>query len=86
MIKELKYVLYLFLIFIFVFFSLRYYISDEYKKKTFRSIKSIDELTYSANDGITILNSDTDNIIEYVDRNTNENKKEYKFWELLKKN
>ena len=86
MIKELKYILYLFLIFIFVFFSLRYYISDEYKKKTFRSIKSIDELTYSANDGITILNSDTDNIIEYVDRNTNENKKEYKFWELLKKN
>ena len=86
MIKELKYVLYLFLIFIFIFFSLRYYISDEYKKKTFRSIKSIDELTYSANDGITILNSDTDNIIEYVDRNTNENKKEYKFWELLKKN
>ena len=86
MIKELKYVLYLFLIFIFIFFSLRYYISDEYKKKTFRSIKSIDELTYSANDGITILNSDTDNIIEYVDRNKNENKKEYKFWELLKKN
>ena len=86
MIKELKYVLYLFLIFIFIFFSLRYYISDEYKKKTFRSIKSIDELTYSANDGITILNSDTDNIIEYVDRNKNKNKKEYKFWELLKKN
>ena len=86
MIKELKYVLYLFLIFIFIFFSLRYYISDEYKKKTFRSIKLIDELNYSANDGITILNSDTDNIIEYVDRNTNENKKEYKFWELLKKN
>ena len=86
MIKELKYVLYLFLIFILIFFSLRYYISDEYKKKTFRSIKSIDELTYSANDGITILNSDTDNIIEYVDRNINENKKEYKFWELLKKN
>ena len=86
MIKELKYVLYLFLIFILIFFSLRYYISDEYKKKTFRSIKSIDELTYSANDGITILNSDTDNIIEYVDRNKNENKKEYKFWELLKKN
>ncbi len=86
MIKELKYVLYLFLIFIFIFFSLRYYISDEYKKKTFRSIKLIDELNYSANDGITILNSDTDNIIEYVDRNINDNKKEYKFWELLKKN
>ena len=71
---------------IFIFISFRYYISDEYKKKAFRSIKLIDELTYSANDDITILNSDTENIIEYVDRNINESKKEYKFWELLKKN
>ena len=56
------------------------------KKKTFRSIKSIDEQSYSTNDGIVILNSDTENIIEYLDRNINENKQEYKFWELLKKN
>ena len=70
----------------FIFFSLKYYVSDEYKKKTFRSIKSIDEQSYSTNDGIVILNSDTENIIEYLDRNINENKQEYKFWELLKKN
>ena len=33
---------------------------------------------------LIILNSDTDNIIEYVDGNLDEKTKKYKFWELLK--
>ena len=86
MIKELKYVFYLLIIFLFLFFSLRYYISDDYKKKSFRSINTIDNKIYLENESIKILNNDTENIIEYIDRETNENKKEYKFWELLEKN
>lgn len=86
MIKELKYVFYLLIIFLFLFFSLRYYISDDYKKKSFRSINAIDNKIYLENESIKILNNDTENIIEYIDRDTNENKKEYKFWELLEKN
>lgn len=86
MIKELKYVFYLLVIFLFLFFSLRYYISDDYKKKSFRSINTIDNKIYLENESIKILNNDTENIIEYIDRETNENKKEYKFWELLEKN
>ena len=86
MIKELKYVFYLLIIFLFLFFSLRYYISDNYKKKGFRSINAIDNKIYLENESIKILNNDTENIIEYIDRDTNENKKEYKFWELLEKN
>ena len=86
MIKELKYVLFLLVIFLFLFFSLRYYISDDYKKKSFRSINAIDNKIYLENESIKILNNDTENIIEYIDRDTNENKKEYKFWELLEKN
>ena len=86
MIKELKYVFYLLVIFLFLFFSLRYYISDDYKKKSFRSINAIDNKIYLENESIKILNNDTENIIEYIDRDTNENKKEYKFWELLEKN
>ena len=31
-----------------------------------------------------VLDSDTDNIIEYVDGNLDEKTKKYKFWELLK--
>ena len=85
MIKELKYVFYLLVIFLFLFFSLRYYISDDYKKKSFRSINTIDNKIYLENESIKILNNDTENIIEYIDRETNENKKEYKFWELLEK-
>ena len=81
MIKELKYVFYLLIIFLFLFFSLRYYISDDYKKKSFRSINAIDNKIYLENESIKILNNDTENIIEYIDRDTNENKKEYKFWE-----
>ena len=86
MIKELKYVFYLLVIFLFLFFSLRYYISDDYKKKSFRSINAIDNKIYLENETIKILNNDTENIIEYIDRDTNENKKEYKFWELLEQN
>ena len=86
MIKELKYVFYLLVIFLFLFFSLRYYISDDYKKKSFRSISAIDYKIYLENESIKILNNDTENIIEYIDKDTNENKKEYKFWELLEKN
>ena len=86
MIKELKYVFYLLVIFLFLFFSLRYYISDDYKKKSFRSINAIDNKIYLENESIKILNNDTENIIEYIDKDTNENKKEYKFWELLEKN
>ena len=86
MIKELKYVFYLLVIFLFIFFSLRYYISDDNKKKSFRSINAIDNKIYLENESIKILNNDTENIIEYIDRDTNENKKEYKFWELLEKN
>ena len=86
MIKELKYVLFLLVIFLFLFFSLRYYISDDYKKKSFRSISAIDNKIYLENESIKILNNDTENIIEYIDKDTNENKKEYKFWELLEKN
>ena len=65
---------------------MRYYISDDYKKKSFRSINTIDNKIYLENESIKILNNDTENIIEYIDRETNENKKEYKFWELLEKN
>ena len=35
------------------------------------------------NDDLIILESDTENIIEYVENNLNKNKKKYKFWELL---
>ena len=38
-------------------------------------------MEYSHN--LEILNSDTENIIEYVENNHNKNKKKYKFMELI---
>ena len=43
MLKELKYLLYLFVIVLFFFLSLKYYFSDDNKKNSFRSYKQVDE-------------------------------------------
>ena len=43
MLKELKYFLFLFTIFIFSYLSLKYYFSDDNKKNSYRSYKEADE-------------------------------------------
>ena len=83
MIKELKYVIYLFVIFFFIFFTVKYYFSDENKKKSYRSFQSIDEKNAAIASNLFILESDTENIIEYVENNVGQNKKTYHFWKLL---
>ena len=83
MIKELKYIFYLLVIFFFIFFTGKYYFSDENKKKSYRSLKLIDNKIdiYSVN--LQVLKSYTENIIVYIENNTNQNKKTYNFWKLL---
>ena len=83
MIKELKYVVYLFVIFFFIFFTAKYYFSDENKKKSYRSFQSIDKKNAFFVSNLSILESDTENIIEYVENNVGQNKKTYYFWKLL---
>ena len=84
MLKELKYVFYLLTIFFFIFFITKYYFSNENIKKSYRSFDSIDSKIekYAAN--LSTLNSDTENIVEYVENNIDQNKKSFQFWELLK--
>ena len=84
MFKEIKYLFYIISIFFFIFFSLKYYFSDDNKKIYFRSINEIDNKIKINEKNLFVLDSDTDNIIEYVDRNLDEKTKKYKFWELLK--
>jgi hypothetical protein len=83
MIKELKYVVYLFVIFFFIFFTVKYYFSDENKKKSYRSFQSIDKKNAAFVSNLSILESDTDIIIEYVENKVGQNKKTYHFWKLL---
>ncbi len=83
MIKELKFVLYLLIIFFFIFFTLRYYLSEKNIKKTNLTILNIEEKIDSNKSNLSILNNNTENIVEYVEKDTKEKDKNYFFWKLL---
>ena len=83
MIKELKYFLYVITIFSFIFFILNYYFSDNNKKNSYRSIKVFDSKIIKYTETLQSLESDTENIVEYVENTFNKDKKKYKFWELI---
>ena len=83
MIKELKYFFYLLVIFVFLFFTIKYYFSDLNKKKTFRAINNLSSSIEEYSSNLKLLSNDTDNIIEYVENNSNTEKKKFYFWNLL---
>ena len=86
MIKELKYVFYLITVFLFIFLTVKYYFSDENKKKFYRLIQDLDNKVENYAINLPLLKSDTENIIEYVESNVDQNKKTYHFWKLLTNN
>ena len=82
--KELKYFLYVVTILGFIIFVGTYYFSDKNKKNSYRSTKLYNNKIIKYNDDLITLESDTENIIDYVENNLNKTKKKYNFWELLK--
>ena len=84
MLKEIKYSIFLIVIFIFIFFTGKYYFSDTNKKNSFRSLNNIDQKINLYSQNLPILKNDTQNIIDYV-KNTKNKKKKYFFWELINK-
>jgi len=86
MLKELKYLLYLFVILLFFFLSLKYYFSDDNKKNSYRSYKQVDEKIIMYSQNIILLKSDTIDIVEYVEKTIDKNKKNYNFWKLINNN
>ena len=84
MLKEIKYFIFLLIIVLFIFFSVKYYISNENIKKTFRNLSSIDKSISSHESKLPIIFNDTDNIVQYLDNEESKNKKKYSFWDLLK--
>ena len=85
MLKELKYLFFLLVIFIFFFFVFKYYFSDNNKKKTYRSLKNINKKIINYSQNLVLLKNNTNNIVEYVEKSSNKNKKKYNFW-ILKSN
>ena len=81
--KELKYFLYIITIFSFLIFVGTYYFSDKNKKNSYRSVQLYNDKISSYDDNLLVLESDTENIIEYTESNLDESKKKYKFWELF---
>ena len=86
MLKELKYLLYLSLIILFFFLSLKYYFSDDNKKNSYRSYKQVDEKITDYSQNIILLKSDTIDIVEYVEKTIDKNNKNYNFWNLINNN
>ena len=66
MLKEIKYLIFIVIILLFLFFTGKYYFSDENIKKSYRSQKNIDEKIKNYAKNLPILKNDTNNIIEYV--------------------
>ncbi len=83
MLKEIKYFIFIFIICLFLFLIGKYYFSDTNKKNSYRSLTNIDEKIDSFAEKLPFLEDDTKNIIEYIERSNNKNKKKFNFWKLL---
>ena len=86
MLKELKYLLFLFVTLLFLFLSIRYYFSDDNKKNSYRSLELMDKRISNYSQNLILLEDDTSNIVEYVEKTINKNKKNYNFWKLINNN
>ena len=83
MLKEIKYLIFIVIILSFIFFTGKYYFSDENVKNSYRSHQNNDEKIMIYSKQLPILESDTDDIIEYVKQNNKKKKKKFNFWKLL---
>ena len=83
MLKEIKYLIFIVVILVFIFFTGRYYFSDENLKKSYRSYKNNDEKIKVYSKNLPVLENDTQNIIEYVKQTNKDKKKKFNFWKLL---
>ena len=79
MVREIKYLSFLLIIIVFIILIGKYYFSDNNKKNSFRSLNNIDNKINNYVKKVPIIESDTKDIIEYVEQ-TNSKKKKYNFW------
>ena len=75
MIKEIKYLIFLIFISLFIFLTIKYYFSDNNKKNSYRSLVNIDKRIEIYSKKLPVLENDTQNIIEYVEETSQKKKK-----------
>ena len=83
MLKEIKYLIFIIIISVFIFFTGKYYFSNENIKNSYRSYKNIDQKIKDYSKNLPILKNDTENVIEYVKQTDKKKKKKFNFWKLL---
>ena len=86
MIKELKYLFYILVIFLIFFLTLKYYFSESNVKNSYRTFKNIEEIIIKHSENVILLTDNTNQIVEYVERNVDKDKKNYNFWKLITNN
>ena len=86
MFKEIKYLVFIFVIILFLFLTVKYYFSDTNKKNSYRSFNNINERINIYADKLPLLDDDTKDIIEYVEQQSTKKKKKFNFWKLLDTN
>ncbi|MDC0876411.1 hypothetical protein OAP78_05690 [Candidatus Pelagibacter sp.] len=83
MLKEIKYLIFILIISLFIFFTGKYYFSDENIKNSYRSYQNIDQKIKNYSKELPVLENDTNDIIEYVNQTNKKKKKKFNFWKLL---
>tara|TARA_Y100001936_G_scaffold202425_1_gene205010 strand:- start:1119 stop:1382 length:264 start_codon:yes stop_codon:yes gene_type:complete len=83
MLKEIKYLIFILIIFLFIFFVGKYYFSETNIKKSYRSLNLIDKKIDIYLKKLPILENNTKDIIEYIEQTNNNKKKKFNFWKLL---
>ena len=83
MLKEIKYLIFIAIIIIFLFFTGRYYFSNENIKNSYRSYKNINQKIKDYSKNLPLLKNNTENVIEYVKQTDKKKKKKFNFWKLL---
>ena len=85
MLKEVKYVVYLLTIFFFIFFVIKFYLSENNIKWSNKVILQYQNVSDKKFINLPIVKDDTKDIIEYTSEIEDfKNKKQRKFWDLLK--
>ena len=83
MLKEIKYSIFLLIIIFFIFFIGKYYFSDNNKKNSFRSLSNVSKKIDIYSEKLLVLENDTKDIIQYIEKSNNNKKKKFNFWKLL---
>jgi hypothetical protein len=82
MLKELRYLLFIVIISIIIFLSLKFYFSETNKKNSYRRLMESTKLIKEYSENLILLDDNTNNSIKFVKKNKN-NKKNFRFWELI---